>query len=211
MDCDISDDREAKAIASLMDINQLVSKRSSRKGYITRVERFLSSIQHLPPQAVDAIELERKFTELSRHIRLYEKLQVRYEELIDPSEKVPESEQLQTEAAHLAHENLLRSFNQRITHGKLGLEALAITDLLEDFEAEDDITACIEDIQKLRIRVDAFKGTAMVGTDDSLKSSATDFRHTHTSVQSKDKYHNLSFITCCYGYSCSFSSHSSKA
>ena len=112
MDFDISDDREAEAIASLMDINQLVSKRSSHKGYITRAERFLTSIQHLPPQAVDVIELERKFKELSRHIRLYEKLQMRNEELADPSEKVPESEQLQIEAARLAHENLLRSFNQ---------------------------------------------------------------------------------------------------
>ena len=92
MDFDISDDREAEAIASLMDINQLVSKRSSRKGYITRAESFLTSIQHFPPQAVDAIELERKFTELSRLIRLYEKVKMRYEELIDPSEKVPVSE-----------------------------------------------------------------------------------------------------------------------
>ena len=62
---------------------------------------------------------------------------------------------------------------------------MAITDLLEDFEAEDDITACIEDIQKLRIRVDAFKGTAMVGTDDSLKSSATDFRQRTRTLLSK--------------------------
>lgn len=80
------DDAEFKEISSLADLKLIAYKRGSRKGFITRTERYFASIQSQPLQSTNVPELERKLQELLRHSQFFDALQTRYEFIAEASD-----------------------------------------------------------------------------------------------------------------------------
>ena len=64
-------------ISTLTDTKYLRSKRSGRKGNITRVENYLATLSTTPISSLDIEELERQAEVVHENIELFEAIQAR--------------------------------------------------------------------------------------------------------------------------------------
>lgn len=104
--------RGEEDLSLITDVRYLRSKRSARKGNVTRAGNYLDTLTHTPLKDLDIDDLERRLETVQENIDIFESIQDRIEELED--EDSLEAEQVMLDDQRTGNDTVRCNFSRRI-------------------------------------------------------------------------------------------------
>ena len=125
-------------ISTLTDTKYLRSKRSGRKGNITRVENYLATLSTTPISSLDIGELERQAEVVHENIELFEAIQARIAAIDETS--ILDAEAPGLEEQRRSNQSICQSIQGKIRAYHVYSRGVDLVEQTEDFIAVGDYT-----------------------------------------------------------------------
>lgn len=150
------DDPELLHIQTLSDPKIILSKRSYRKGAITKAENAFLLTEKIPPSKTDITQLERRLTDANRAVQLYQALTMQHQTATEEGKTLTDEEIRANVQTELAQEELLDRIDSHLQICRAFRRCDALEDTLDTYEAYSNLKESKASLEQTRTDISAF-------------------------------------------------------